>query len=102
MFLSSSKFEVKDNRLIIDKKYLEQSILSNNLKKDIDLELNKFKVEFKIDWENSKTKFTSLNKVNYDLANKDFKNFLTENQQKNFYTKVDATILKSNEDKIFI
>lgn len=102
LFLSSSKFEVKDNKLMIDKKYLEQSILSNNLKKEIDLELNKFKVEFKTDWENSKTKFTSLNKVNYDLANKDFKNFLTENHQKNFYTKVDATILKSNEDKIFI
>ena len=87
LFLSSSKYEIENNKLILDKNYLEQSITNNHLKIKNDLELNKFKVEFKNDWENSKQKFNSLGKINYDLANKDFKNFLTENHQKYFYTK---------------
>lgn len=102
LFLSSSKYEIENNKLIIDKNYLEQSITNNNLKIKNDLELNKLKLDFKNDWENSKQKFNSLGKINYDLANKDFKNFLTENHQKDFYTKTDAIILKNNDDKIFI
>lgn len=102
LFLSSSKYEIENNKLILDKNYLEQSITKNHLKIKNDLELNKLKLDFKNDWENSKQKFNSLGKINYDLANKDFKNFLTENHQKDFYTKTDAIILKNNDDKIFI
>lgn len=102
VFISSDKYKLQDNKIILDKNYLEQTITNNSIKQKLNNDLAKFKIEYKNEWENAKQNNSSLGKVNYDLANKDFKNILTKNKSAEFYTKIDAKILKDKEDKIFI
>ncbi|WP_313384467.1 DUF5712 family protein [Chishuiella sp.] len=97
LFLSPDKISFAENKLVVDKEYLEDSISYSLKQQEMNLVLDKYKTEFSTVWNSFKE-----NSENNNEANKNFKYYLTENKKYEFYSKVNVKVLEDKQDKIFV